>query len=732
MVLAEKTVEEQVRDLSSQGVSQREITRRLKLPRQKVRSIQAALEAAGGGTGGTMVAQELLDANPWQPRATMDPEGILDLAENIGEIGLLQRPTVRPIPGGQYQLAFGHRRVEAVRVLATMGRWDGGVPVDVRELTDAQMAIAALSENGKRKDITPLEEYRAYKRALEEIPELSVSELGRRLNLDRSTVSNNLRVLALPQEVLSVVEAGDLSFTAAREFLCLVAEDHAHTDIMLSIIEDIGNTSLGMAPDWRKDNIRLLIKDRVSGTRVQEWRRLGIDGSSTWPQYGASHQADPKFNTDSFAKEHPQHVHTVPWDTHTGHWGGKPKNAIYGSLAWTCRPAEWVKWQAAATKPAPGSEKKLGATTKGSSAGVDPGAGSAARKEFNKVLAAHPAAAALQAQPVSQETVYKDVIGSLTDKDGRGLGEGYAAVHNATIAYLRENPTKEAVDTFLAGTAQIQALEAGQAKGLTEAQVKVASGQMAKDIYLAVKDHAPKGKGPVTASQRKELGTLGKEPVNFSLKNGYAKEVSALPAYLDNPDECRTSCTHGAQFGHRYQGSPLVLFCTNQDCAKTKLAAGKKKWLEELPAEKEAQAQLDYGIVNALVQRLPDNPLICRFMAEALLHKPNRFNEPAISVMSDFRDMGGEFEYEAWASERSREILQLKPAARNVSDGLGQRAFEAAPAYTNLFIVKDEDMGELLACLMVLAARNVVQGGMSTLEGILGVDAPDQVSAGAK
>ena len=92
----------------------------------------------------TQVNATNLSPNPWQPRTALSDEYVRDLADSIHRVGLLQRPLVRKVQltGRKdvftYQIAFGHARVEAIRLLQNEVKWAGGVPVEVRELGDAR------------------------------------------------------------------------------------------------------------------------------------------------------------------------------------------------------------------------------------------------------------------------------------------------------------------------------------------------------------------------------------------------------------------------------------------------------------------------------------------------------------------------------------------------------------------------------------------------------------------
>ncbi len=267
-----------------------------------------------------LVELSKLAPNPWQPRAGLDPNHIKELAENIEQVGLLQLPLVRHVgvEGGApvYQIAFGHYRIEALK---SLGRHF--LDVEVRDLTDEQMAMVALAENSKRKDIPPIEQYRAWGRALE-ISGVTIQRLADTLGLDRSTVSNNLRILRLPQFVLDWVDNGDLSAHGAREFLCLMGADgHFHEDIAKATL----NTLTAGAPDWRVARIRSVIQGFVEGSRVTEWRRL--------VERDIGSGAEPLFDLEQFVRVHADKCHLIPHDALEREH----------SYTWTCATSAWVE-----------------------------------------------------------------------------------------------------------------------------------------------------------------------------------------------------------------------------------------------------------------------------------------------------------------------------------------------------------------------------------------------------
>ena len=165
------------------------------------------------------VPVELIRPNPSQPRRSFDPEGLQALAESLGERGVLQPVLVRPLAGGTFELVAGERRWRAAQ-LAGLER----VPALVREREDAETLEVALVENMAREDLNPIEEARAVAALVEELG-LTREAVGKRVGRSRVAVSNLLRLLDLPDEVIALVEAGRL--TEGHGKALLLAEDHA-------------------------------------------------------------------------------------------------------------------------------------------------------------------------------------------------------------------------------------------------------------------------------------------------------------------------------------------------------------------------------------------------------------------------------------------------------------------------------------------------------------------------
>ena len=282
-----------------------------------------------------------MDENPWQPREKSDLDALQELAESIRQLGLLQAPLGRRVEGGRIQLAFGHRRVAACRLLHQEGQGPAQIDMDVADITDEDMAVLALTENERRKQLSQVEVVRAHKRAIDETS-LTTQDLATQLGMNRSTLANNLRVLELPDLVLEHVEAGDLGLTVAREFLALQNGDHAHVVDMQRVVNDItGMGGRSGAPDWRRSHVRSIISDRVASNET-DWRPLG-------PRLEMHHYAPPGANRDCgfdvemFSAEHPDTLHTIP-----AYQGAKYE----ASRVWTCAVKAWRGWQTRSTREA--------------------------------------------------------------------------------------------------------------------------------------------------------------------------------------------------------------------------------------------------------------------------------------------------------------------------------------------------------------------------------------------
>ncbi len=158
---------------------------------------------------------ESLAPNREQPRKVFSPEALHDLAESIKQHGIIQPLVVTPLDTGNYQIIAGERRWRAAG-LAGLHE----VPVIVRDSSEQERLELAIVENLQREDLNPIEEARAFE-GLMDLAGYTHEQLATRLGKDRSTVSNALRLLKLPQQVQDLVVEGALSMGHARALLGL-------------------------------------------------------------------------------------------------------------------------------------------------------------------------------------------------------------------------------------------------------------------------------------------------------------------------------------------------------------------------------------------------------------------------------------------------------------------------------------------------------------------------------
>ncbi len=178
----------------------------------------AGTPAAAASDGISEIDLKLLVPNPDQPRRDFHEKEIQELAASIRSSGLLQ-PILARRRGDSYQIIAGERRWRAAKSIGLER-----VPVVVRELSDDQVAVAGLVENLHREDLNPVEKARAF-RKIQDLTKCGTDEVARKVGLDRSTVTNFMRLLELPAEVLAHVSRGTLTMGHARALLGIVGSD---------------------------------------------------------------------------------------------------------------------------------------------------------------------------------------------------------------------------------------------------------------------------------------------------------------------------------------------------------------------------------------------------------------------------------------------------------------------------------------------------------------------------
>jgi len=162
--------------------------------------------------GAQAVMLKITDIEPdkEQARKKFDEEALGELADSIAKHGVLQPLLVRPLTNGGYQLIAGERRWRASRMAGLTQ-----VPVIIKNLSDEEASVISLIENLQREDLDPVEEAKGYHRLITEYG-LTQEEAAAQVGKSRPAVTNSLRLLKLPDEVLALVSGGALSAGHAK------------------------------------------------------------------------------------------------------------------------------------------------------------------------------------------------------------------------------------------------------------------------------------------------------------------------------------------------------------------------------------------------------------------------------------------------------------------------------------------------------------------------------------
>ena len=365
-----------------------------------------------------VVHLNVIEPNPWQPRASMDKKSIKELMDSIEAVGLLQEPLARH-KGGKYQLAFGHSRIEALRGLHAQGKRHSRVKLKVAQLTDEDMAYIALTENRVRKDLAPAEELAAWAKVLE-IEGVTIQSLADKIGVDRTTMSKNLSVLALPALVIDLVNEKVMSVRTARELLCLRDDTHSHwhTEVLDMVLQGLAGgggdyiDNFRHIPDYRVKTARAELRAVCKGgggrgvvfyhDEARNWRAL------------EGREFNAVFDPEAFKKAYPESLHTMPEGDESG------------GQVWTCNAKEWSKWSARATREANKAEAGNGPQAKEP---AKPKKGETEDEAWFKVVKRDPVVRAHLGKRLSKVKTLED----LTKEDRQALGTRVQVVKSETI-----------------------------------------------------------------------------------------------------------------------------------------------------------------------------------------------------------------------------------------------------------------------------------------------------------
>lgn len=183
------------------------------------RGLSALLDDPGdqltASTGAIEIPIDLIDANPDQPRRNFKQGELEELAESVRRHGIIQPLILRSAPedGERYQIIAGERRWRAAQIAGLHA-----IPAVLRELDDQEVIELAIIENVQRVDLDPVEEARGYTQLVEKFS-YTQEQLAGTIGKSRSHVANTMRLLALPEAVLNMLQAGSLSAGHARALI---------------------------------------------------------------------------------------------------------------------------------------------------------------------------------------------------------------------------------------------------------------------------------------------------------------------------------------------------------------------------------------------------------------------------------------------------------------------------------------------------------------------------------
>lgn len=197
-----------------------------------------------------------VEPNREQPRKEFDEKALSELSKSIEKNGVIQPILVRPVTGGAYQIVAGERRWRAARMAGLTE-----VPVVIREMSDEDAAVFALIENLQREDLNPVEEAEGIRSLIEEFG-MTQEEAADRVGKSRTAVTNTLRLLKLPQNILSMVAKGKITAGHARALISLSDEGE-----MLRIANAVIDNNLTVR------EVEKTVKTSLSGEKAKPSKR---------------------------------------------------------------------------------------------------------------------------------------------------------------------------------------------------------------------------------------------------------------------------------------------------------------------------------------------------------------------------------------------------------------------------------------------------------------------------
>jgi ParB family chromosome partitioning protein len=244
-------------------------------PDRNRRGLGRGLEVLIGGAAASPELVQIplgsIKPNSRQPRRRFDAEGISELADSVRAQGLVQPVVVRPLSDGAWELIAGERRLRAAKAagLAT-------IPALVRESDDRDSLLLALVENVAREDLSPIEEARAYSVLMDEFS-LSLGDVADRVGRSKPTISNRIRLLELPEDVIGLLERGLITEGHARAILAVPGHEERRALARQAVRKGLTVRATERAARWAGARTKPRRARRVSPT-VAARARAAVEG----------------------------------------------------------------------------------------------------------------------------------------------------------------------------------------------------------------------------------------------------------------------------------------------------------------------------------------------------------------------------------------------------------------------------------------------------------------------
>ncbi len=240
-------------------------------------------QRVAGNTAEIPVSQ--IEPNPFQPRTVFAPEAILELAQSIKELGIIQPVTVRKLGYDRYQLISGERRFRASQVAGLEM-----IPAYIRIANDESMLEMALVENIQREELDAIEVAISFQRLLDEV-HLTQEGLSEKVGKDRATVANYLRLLKLPPEIQLGLRQRQITMGHARA-LITIGDPQKQAELYRRIVES--QLSVRQVEELAREDKRPAGRGSSTGKKLSATRHkdLGKELSNMFGTRVAVKQAD--------------------------------------------------------------------------------------------------------------------------------------------------------------------------------------------------------------------------------------------------------------------------------------------------------------------------------------------------------------------------------------------------------------------------------------------------------